>query len=695
MSNFDNIFVKYINSNPMRANLLNLALFFLLIGKSSVFAQGNISAVTPAVGSLNTNVTLQISGTNTVFTQATSNLYSSIDHLYLMPNYNTITNDSTITAQFIIPNDPYYVGYWDVNAGNASSLVNGFYIQPTAVVLKGNFFLDSDANCIYDPTESRYNYNNGFTVTVQPGNITVPLTYDGRYAVQLPLGSYAATVQLNPPASWPYASGLCNTLQSVYISAPTPQLVYGPNFGISFNHIRGTVYDDRNNNCVMGANEIKLGGGYVKYVASSTTWSSVHSNGTYDITLPVGINNGNVQFINPYGYYYINWGSVTCPASGNIPVTFPNFNPTIQANKNFGLTMNDTCARVGSSIYMGGSRPCFDQSTYTNVFNFSPYTAYNVVTEITLDNRLTVNYVSMPATTVNGNVYTYMFDSIPAFQNKSIYFNTAVACNAVVGDSLYSKINTTFSPSACVDSLWSFDDYKRRLTLSYDPNNKETVSHETAQIAATDVLDYVINFQNTGTDTAFTVTLIDTLPAQLIPTSLIPLNSSHNYTYYLMANNVVKFLFHNINLPDSATNQEGSKGFISFRIKQTPNNPQGTIIKNKAGIYFDYNAPIITNYTHNIISLVTSEVQPYTEGDVKVMPNPFSDVTRFVFTNKSKNTKATISIFDVTGKLVDEVKNISGNSYEYKNDQLTEQLYFYKVVDEEKQLGVGKLIIKK
>jgi uncharacterized repeat protein (TIGR01451 family) len=301
----------------------------------------------------------------------------------------------------------------------------------------------------------------------------------------------------------------------------------------------------------------------------------------------------------------------------------------------------------------------------------------------------------MPASMVNGNVYTFTFDSIPAFQHKGIYFYTTVACNAVVGDSLYSKINTTYSPAACVDSMWSFDDHKRRLTLSYDPNNKETPSHISAEIAPNDALDYMINFQNTGTDTAFTVTLIDTLPSQLIPTSLIPLSSSHNYTYYLMANNVVKFLFHQINLPDSATDQEGSKGFIRFIIKQTQNNPQGTIIKNKAGIYFDFNAPIITNNTYNIIPLVTSEVQSFVEGDVNVMPNPFSDITKFVFNNKSKNTKATISIFDVTGKLVDEVKNIGGNSYEYKNDQLTEQLYFYKVVDEEKQLGVGKLIIKK
>ena len=142
-------------------------------------------------------------------------------------------------------------------------------------------------------------------------------------------------------------------------------------------------------------------------------------------------------------------------------------------------------------------------------------------------------------------------------------------------------------------------------------------------------------------------------------------------------------------------NEPGSKGFVKFSIDQTPNNPLGTIIKNKAAIYFDFNDPIITNFTHNIIPLVTSNQAILDGGDVRVMPNPFSDATRFVFTNKSKNSTATIQLFDITGKLVDEITNITGNTYEYKNVKLVDQMYFYKVFDQEQQLGVGKLMIKK
>jgi hypothetical protein len=173
----------------------------------------------------------------------------------------------------------------------------------------------------------------------------------------------------------------------------------------------------------------------------------------------------------------------------------------------------------------------------------------------------------------------------------------------------------------------------------------------------------------------------------------MPLMSSHNYTYHL-SGNVIKFLFHNINLPDSNVNEQASKGYVLFSIQQAPNNPLGTVIKNKAAIYFDFNDPVITNYTYNIIPLITSSWNETSE-DVVVMPNPFSNIARFVFTNKSKNSSVTIQLFDISGKLVDEITQISDNSYDYKNEKLIPQMYFYKVFDQEQQLGIGKLIIQK
>jgi hypothetical protein len=71
----------------------------------------------------------------------------------------------------------------------------------------------------------------------------------------------------------------------------------------------------------------------------------------------------------------------------------------------------------------------------------------------------------------------------------------------------------------------------------------------------------------------------------------------------VLTGGIVKFNFPNINLPDSLSDEAGSKGFVRFKVKLKDNLPLGTTIENTAYIYFDFNAPIITNTTVNTIAL--------------------------------------------------------------------------------------------
>ncbi|PCH66207.1 MAG: hypothetical protein COC01_08660, partial [Bacteroidetes bacterium] len=57
-----------------------------------------------------------------------------------------------------------------------------------------------------------------------------------------------------------------------------------------------------------------------------------------------------------------------------------------------------------------------------------------------------------------------------------------------------------------------------------------------------------------------------------------------------------EWTFDNILLPDSNTNEPASHGFVKFKVKQNSNNANDTIISNRASIYFDFNAPVVTNY---------------------------------------------------------------------------------------------------
>jgi uncharacterized repeat protein (TIGR01451 family) len=113
-----------------------------------------------------------------------------------------------------------------------------------------------------------------------------------------------------------------------------------------------------------------------------------------------------------------------------------------------------------------------------------------------------------------------------------------------------------------------------------------------------DWFTYTIHFQNTGNAPAFNIRLRDTLDANLDINSFEVRGYSHPAQISLNGN-ILTVRFNNIMLPDSTTDYEGSMGYFQYRLKPLPNLPNGTQIENTAYIYFDYNAPIVTNTTQN------------------------------------------------------------------------------------------------
>ena len=113
-----------------------------------------------------------------------------------------------------------------------------------------------------------------------------------------------------------------------------------------------------------------------------------------------------------------------------------------------------------------------------------------------------------------------------------------------------------------------------------------------------DWLDYQIRFQNTGTDTAFIVLLVDRLSDDLDWSRMEVLGTSHPLTdVFIEEDGELNFRYAHINLPDSGANMAGSNGYVRFRMRPLPGLPNLTEIHNTAEIYFDYNAPVITNTT--------------------------------------------------------------------------------------------------
>ncbi len=141
---------------------------------------------------------------------------------------------------------------------------------------------------------------------------------------------------------------------------------------------------------------------------------------------------------------------------------------------------------------------------------------------------------------------------------------------------------------------------------SFDPNDKAVSPRGVGPERYTPTgaaLDYVIRFQNTGTDVAYKVVVTDTLSEHLDVSTLRVGTVSHPYKMTVTGKGrpVLTFTFDNINLPDSTADEPRSHGRIQFNIRPKAGLPEKTRVENFADIFFDYNEPIRTNTTLNAI----------------------------------------------------------------------------------------------
>lgn len=238
-------------------------------------------------------------------------------------------------------------------------------------------------------------------------------------------------------------------------------------------------------------------------------------------------------------------------------------------------------------------------------------------------------------------------------------------------------------------------------TSSYDPNDKRPeplgLDNE-GYITATQPLDYTIRFQNTGTDTAFTVVLRDTLSPYLDITTLYLTGASHPYTFQIIGSNVLEWTFANILLPDSNVNEPLSHGFVSFHIKQTNGNTPGTEITNRAGIYFDFNAVVLTNTTLNTIindykTWFTFIQSPESKLQLVIYPNPNNGTFSLDF-NAKLNSTYEFAIYDLAGAK-QFGQTLNGSAPYVLQPDLPTGMYIYQLLENNSAVGMGKVIVNK
>lgn len=246
----------------------------------------------------------------------------------------------------------------------------------------------------------------------------------------------------------------------------------------------------------------------------------------------------------------------------------------------------------------------------------------------------------------------WTYENLTPFESKSIdiimELNTPVEDPPLNGDDVLSFIVRITTDNGQDINLQNNQFIYRQLVVnSFDPNDKTCL--DGTRISPDEVGDfvsYMIRFENTGTADAVNIVVRDSIdPAVFDVSTLVIIDASHSMRTEITGD-IVEFIFKDIYLPfEDATND----GFIVFKLKTWPSLNIGDELNNLAEIYFDFNAPIITNTTSTIVTETTASEDPLlSDKAISVYPNPTNNQITISSPYKIKE----ISLIEIDGRVV-------------------------------------------
>lgn len=304
----------------------------------------------------------------------------------------------------------------------------------------------------------------------------------------------------------------------------------------------------------------------------------------------------------------------------------------------------------------------------------------NAVLTLQIDPKYEYYSANIKPKTKSGNTIVWTPAELGEISNAWKYFRVFVkpkaGSNVQIGDTVCNTITIDPLPGD-TDPSNNTATVCKQVVSSYDPNEKSVTPE--GNITSGTRLTYRIDFENLGNDTAFDVRILDTLSQHLDPSTIEIVESSHYVTASLHGgapNTILQFEFPNILLADSSDKQY-NKGFITFSIKVKGNRAPNIKILNRAGIYFDINPVVLTNYAENTIALVSvSEV--LVEKDVNIYPNPTTGMLTVQTTNKQYSS---VQVFNTIGQLMLE-QAVTAHTTQINIQHLVSGIYYIQLKGE-------------
>ncbi|MFN8310372.1 MAG: hypothetical protein U0T73_10460 [Chitinophagales bacterium] len=646
-------------------------------------------------------VTVNLSGTNCTATACKSVSISACNG-----NFTAVVNCDTVR---FYPSDTSVAGNWlfgdgstgvmGVNAAhhfapgvyNVTHYVNHY--TPTFCVdtvhksitvtacandtICGVVFYDNNGNGIKDNGEQAPS-----GITVHAGSYFTA-TFLGSYELIVPSGTYS--VWMTAPTGATFTIPVSSQQTGIYsVTVNGHSRHCGYNFGLinTSAHITGCVFVDANNNNILDAGEFRLPGvtvhvgAYTAYSGFSSYYSAAVPAGTYAVSYtPTGAYAGYT--VSPTSQ------SVTVPAGGSASVNFALHLPAGSCNAAVSLVPHTTVTAAHPAWY----------NVYIHNYGSS---AISGTMLFQYDPVLHLNYAS-PAQTSNNiaqHQLTFNYSNIQPGQYGSYWISFQADSVIAIG---YPAFNLVTITANCNESTMAdnTDTVHQAATSSWDPNNKIVTPEGKGVegfISKNQELQYVINFQNTGTAPAVNVVLHDEISNHLDLNTLRVIGASHDYTMQLNGRELIA-TFSEILLPDSGSNEQASHGWLAFRIKPIAGISGGSVIDNQADIFFDYNEGVNTNSVRNTIEIALGVDDVVKAPVIQLSPNPFESFTNIKVFGVD-DAPIDVLITDLCGRETMHVSGLPSEIIRIDRNGLSAGTYLYSVQQFGKIVAIGKLMAK-
>ena len=570
-------------------------------------------------------------------------------------------------------------------------------LYPLAV--EGFIFVDDNNNCQQDLTDTTYKIPLPLQFFKDSSDIFYTTTDEhGYYTIHLDTGNYIVSINNLESRYWIS----CTDTQHVHIdsSFTLQQLNFLIQPQVLCPKLEVNIAANRLRRCFTNNINVSYWNSGYRVANNSTIKVTLDTNLYYNsATAPLISQNGNV--------YFFDGGSL----NPNEQKTF-NINVTVSCSSNLGqihcaeahIYTDSICLLDIPNVVINDT--CTADSVYFDITNLSH--PYDTLVEYWLLTDSTI--IDTGSIRLNiGNTYTVTYPTTSSSRNYQLVLAprnanliTASNNNNCIG---YATRLPIYQPYSNIGYRATFCQANRG---SYDPNDKTGYPLGIGQagyIPPNSAIDYRIRFQNTGTDTAIFINILDTIDLDLDITTLQMGASSHAYTWQLLpqttlGQSVIRITFDSIYLPDSTTNLAASNGFVYYTIQQQSNLPNFRELTNSAAIYFDYNTPIQTNTTLHTVcdnclpinlngGVFTSVETIDVVDNYRIYPNP---TKKYVYIQQhTYQPNSQWSIYSLQGQLLDSGL-MRNNLEQIELENYSVGMYILTIQDEE-QKAVFKLIV--